>query len=321
MKESPFEAPQELLRRSGRGEMRRYRLFPGIELSHNRFFAERISLEHKALEHVMEINHCFKGRIGWDMKGGFSVYLGPGDMDIHTMDWCAVSTMSLPLGYYEGISVLIDLEELEKGSCPLVREAGIAGRELLKKLCPRDRPCSLPGSEEISRIFSVLYGLPERLAVPYYKVKVLELLLFLERLEPEREKRLDQYYSQQVEAVKEIHALLVSDLARRYTIQELSKKYLINTSALKSVFKAVYSQPVGSYMKEYRIRHAMKLLRQSDRSIADIARETGYENQGKFSEAFKSVAHVLPTEYRRQSRRAQGPGEEESGGTGKKKKR
>ena len=105
-----------------------------------------------------------------------------------------------------------------------------------------------------------------------------------------------------METIQEIHALLTGDLGRRYTIEELSRRYLINTATLKAVFKAVYSQPIGAYMKEYRLRRAMELLRQGGASIAEIAAQVGYESQGKFTEAFKAYTHQLPTEYRRQNR-------------------
>ena len=55
-------------------------------------------------------------------------------------------------------------------------------------------------------------------------------------------------------------------------------------------------------MKEYRIHRAMELLRQSDEPIAQIAAGLGYESAGKFTRAFQDVAHVLPSEYRKQVR-------------------
>ena len=57
-------------------------------------------------------------------------------------------------------------------------------------------------------------------------------------LDLENTKRLNQYVSGQVETIKEIHSLMTSDLKRHYTIEELSKQYLMNTTTLKSVFKA-----------------------------------------------------------------------------------
>ena len=113
------------------------------------------------------------------------------------------------------------------------------------------------------------------------------------------DKELTQYFSQQTELIKEIHQQLTEHLDQRFTIAELSKQYLINTSTLKEIFKAVFGQPIATYMKEYRVHQAMKLLRDTDASIADIANQVGYETQGKFSKAFKDVVQVLPTEYRK----------------------
>lgn len=303
MDKSPFQTQEQLLEQSGKGKLRHFELFPGVELSHTSFFSEQITLEHEPLSGVLEINHCRKGRIGWDMRGGVSVYLGPGDMDMHTMDCCAVSTISLPLGYYEGVTVALNLERLTQKPLPFFKESGIDAHALLHKLCPDGRPLALAASTEISHIFEPLYSVSERLRLSYCKVKVLELILFLEELVPEQKKKFGQYYSKQIEIIKEIHYLLTSNLQRHYTIEELSRKYLLNTATLKSVFKAVYSQPIGDYMKEYRLRHAMELLRQGDGSIAEIAKQVGYERQGNFTEAFKTLAHTTPSEYRRRYRR------------------
>ena len=43
-------------------------------------------------------------------------------------------------------------------------------------------------------------------------------------------KELTQYFSQQTESIKEIHQQLTEHLDQRFTIAELSKQYLINTS-------------------------------------------------------------------------------------------
>jgi len=116
------------------------------------------------------------------------------------------------------------------------------------------------------------------------------------------EKQREQYMSPQVEVVKQIHKRLTSDLRSRLTIEELSKEYLINTSTLKATFKGVYGQPIATYMKEYRIRQAAVLLRQTQGTIADIANQVGYENQSKFATAFREIMKVSPKEYRGQYR-------------------
>ena len=68
---------------------------------------------------------------------------------------------------------------------------------------------------------------------------MLEVLIYLGNMKSGR-KELTQYFSQQTELIKEIRQQLTEHLEQRFTIEELSKQYLINTSTLKEVFKAVY---------------------------------------------------------------------------------
>ena len=135
--------------------------------------------------------------------------------------------------------------------------------------------------------------------LPYFKLGTQELLLYLNRLDP-KHTAVPRYQSQQTETVRKIHDQLTGHLDRRYTIEELSRQFLINSSTLKQVFKAVYGLPIATYMKEYRIHKAMDMLRRTDKSIAQIAEEVGYETQGKFTNAFKDCTQMTPSKYRKQ---------------------
>lgn len=154
---------------------------------------------------------------------------------------------------------------------------------------------------EIEHIFSELYSVPDFLQKSYFKLKVQELLLFLSVVDVSKEKQREQYTAPQVEIIKEIHQKLVSNLQERPTIEQLSKEFLINTATLKNTFKGIYGQPIGTYMKEYRIRQAAVLLRQTQATITEIANQVGYENQSKFATAFRDVMMISPAEYRKQN--------------------
>ena len=125
--------------------------------------------------------------------------------------------------------------------------------------------------------------------------------MFLSMVDVAEEKQREYYTSPQVEIVKQIHKRLISDLQERPTIEELAKEFLINTATLKNTFKGIYGQPIGTYMKEYRIRQAATMLRQTQATIAEIANKVGYENQSKFATAFRDVLNVAPAEYRKQN--------------------
>ena len=200
--------------------------------------------------------------------------IGEGDLSIHTMDNCAPEILS---------------------------EAGIDIFSFREKFCANGGSFVMRAKNEIEHIFSELYSVPDCLQRPYFKLKVQELLLFLSMVDVAEEKQREYYTSPQVEIVKQIHKRLISDLQERHTIEELSKEFLINTATLKSTFKGIYGQSIGAYMKEYRIRQAAVLLRQTQATIAEIANKVGYENQSKFAAAFSDIMKIAPAEYRKQN--------------------
>ena len=73
----------------------------------------------------------------------------------------------------------------------------------------------------------------------------------------------------------------------------------MNPTTLKQVFKSVYGASLAAHMKEHRMGRAAQLLRETDESVAEIARAVGYESQSKLTAAFKEYFGVLPKEYRK----------------------
>ena len=252
---------------AGRGRVETFSLFPGLTLSHLCFQSETFSHRHAAL------------------------------------DSGAHSTLRFPLGYYEGFSISLNPDTLSQALPPALALGGVSPQEILRRFCPQGHPMSLPAQTALDHIFSPLYDLPEALRLPYYTLKVQELLLYLSQQAPAGERASNQYLSQQVEIIRAIHDQLMAHPNQRTTIEALAKEYHLNTSTLKAVFKAVYGQPIASHMKHHRMQEAARLLRETDLSIGDIAQQVGYENQSKFSNVFRDIFQVLPTEYRRQQSR------------------
>ena len=67
--------------------------------------------------------------------------------------------------------------------------------------------------------------MPEQIKLPYFRIKVLELLLYLDALELDERTEKPYFYKSQVEKVKAAHRLLTGDLERHYTIAELSGSF------------------------------------------------------------------------------------------------
>ena len=130
------------------------------------------------------------------------------------------------------------------------------------------------------------------------KVKVLELLLYLGGLKVDSKNCLTEYQAEQIEIIRKIHKQLEEHMEQRFTIESLSKQYLINPTTLKTMFKSVYGTSIAAHMKEHRMEHAAKLLRETSLSIAEIAESVGYDSQSRFTAAFKEYSGKRPKDYR-----------------------
>ena len=107
----------------------------------------------------------------------------------------------------------------------------------------------------------------------------------------------------QREIALEVEEIMIRDIHRQYTVNELSDQYDISPSALKKYFSLVFGKPISVYMREKRVEMAKKLLSESNISIGDIALKVGYAHQGKFGTVFKNATGSTPLDYRRQYRR------------------
>ena len=116
---------------------------------------------------------------------------------------------------------------------------------------------------------------------------------------PTEEETTSPVHNSPIDTVNEIHNLMTSDLSKRYTIEELAAKFHMNQTTLKTAFKTAYGKPIGVYMKNLRIKRAGELLCKSGAKVSEIAASVGYENQSKFTAAFKDVYGMLPREYRK----------------------
>ena len=96
-------------------------------------------------------------------------------------------------------------------------------------------------------------------------------------------------------ALREIH-----DHPRRpWTVAQLSEKAGMPRTAFTRRFTAVVGRPPMSYLIGWRLSSGARLLRETDATLATIARRVGYSTEFAFSAAFRREYGVSPSRYRR----------------------
>ena len=274
--------------------MTAYAVFPGIELIYDDVHTESVYPQYGPGSGLIEIHHCREGRIEFRC-GDDSFFLAPGDLALlrRDADW---GTTSFPTGHYHGITVTIDPTLAPESLTAILPDADLQVEELAEKFCGDAAWFSARSSARIEHVFSELYQVPAELRRAYFKVKVLELLLFLTTLPPAQ--RQLGYSRTQVRLAKEVSEYLLDNTEGKLTVPELARRFGVSPSLLNASFRGVYGMSPAAYLRSQKMHAAADLLRSTDRTVLDIAGQFGYENGSKFAKAFRDVIGVSPNSYR-----------------------
>lgn len=157
-------------------------VFPGIWLMFQDVEAYSFSPWGKVSSGLLEITHCREGRLEYqDSHRAF--VLGEGDLSIRQTRK-GEAALLCPVKRYRGLSVLIHPEQAPPCTSCFLRDVNVSLAELYEKFCGEGRPFIMRATPQLEHIFAQLYQVPQSIQRGYFKVKVLELLLFLSCLEP-----------------------------------------------------------------------------------------------------------------------------------------
>ena len=72
----------------------------------------------------------------------------------------------------------------------------------------------------------------------------------------------------------------------------------INQCYLKKGFKDLFNTTIFAFVQEQRIARATHLLRQTSHSISEISDMVGFSNPSNFTNSYKSMTGLLPSQIR-----------------------
>ncbi|WP_374048773.1 helix-turn-helix transcriptional regulator [uncultured Clostridium sp.] len=284
---------------TGEGIMTCYNVFPGVNLIYNDFHMENCFSEFLPKVNMIGIDYCCEGRMEWELEGGLYMYMQEGDMQINSRNHHNIG-FGFPLKHYHGITVAIYIEEASQVLSSIFGSLSIDIQELYDKFCSKKVPFIIRAKDSIQHIFSTLYTVPDKIRINYFKVKILEVLLFLTAIDISEKTEEGPYFSKvQVEKIKLIMKYIADNIEKNITLENLSSKFDIPITSMKNCFKGVYGKPISSYIRYYRMQTAALMLRETNESITTIAGKVGYENSSKFAAAFKKIMNISPSEYRK----------------------
>lgn len=104
------------------------------------------------------------------------------------------------------------------------------------------------------------------------------------------------------EFIRQIDNYLQDHLAQNITVDEICDVFLIGRTKLYEISMDYLGCGLAEYIRTQRIRHAQKMLEQSDVSVTDIACAVGFSDYNHFSRVFKRLTGMSARAYRKASR-------------------
>ena len=149
-------------------------------------------------------------------------------------------------------------------------------------------------SIEASKKYS-LRGLAQHM---YVRAEMLHLFATMESMGLIRDKSpLEE--ERKTELLKNCILFMEEHYRERLYIHDLSSLCQLNEQYFTRFFGNHVGIPPLEYLNRYRVKMATELMVNTEEKIIDIAKNTGFHNQGNFIKTFKTIMGETPNQYRK----------------------
>ncbi|NJX14112.1 AraC family transcriptional regulator [Tamlana crocina] len=143
------------------------------------------------------------------------------------------------------------------------------------------------------------YNLNASIKPLYFKGKAYELLsLYFNRSEDADVEQCPFLVDEtNVIKIRKAKDIIVSRMAEPPTLQELADEIGLSLKKLKEGFKQIYGDSVFSFLFDYKMEVARKLLESGENNVNEVGHKVGYSTSSHFISAFKKKYGTTPKKY------------------------
>jgi AraC-like DNA-binding protein len=133
----------------------------------------------------------------------------------------------------------------------------------------------------------------------FIKGKVYELLSYYFSTTSENETEHCPYIASEetVSKIKHAKDIIIKEMINPPSLEELAKEIGLNIKKLKTDFKEFYGVPVFTFLLNYKMELAKKLLQEQQLNVNEIASQLGYSTSSHFIAAFKRKYEITPKQF------------------------
>ncbi len=133
----------------------------------------------------------------------------------------------------------------------------------------------------------------------YMKGKIYELLSYYFSSNSDNESEFCPYIANEetISKVKQAKEIIIGNISNPPSLSELAKQVGLNIKKLKTDFKQFYGSPVFTFLLNYKMELAKKMLLENQMNVYEIAINLGYSTSSHFIAAFKRKYGITPKQF------------------------
>jgi len=145
----------------------------------------------------------------------------------------------------------------------------------------------------------VNYNLNSSIKNIYFKAKAYEVLsLYFNRSEDADVEQCPFLVDESnVLKIRKAKDIVISRMAEPPSLQELADEIGLTLKKLKEGFKQIYGDSVFSFLLDYKLEVARKLLESGEHNVNEVGLKVGYSTSSHFIAAFKKKYGTTPKKY------------------------
>ncbi|AZJ32008.1 MULTISPECIES: helix-turn-helix domain-containing protein [Tenacibaculum] len=97
--------------------------------------------------------------------------------------------------------------------------------------------------------------------------------------------------------IRKAKDIIIARMSEPPSLQDLSNEVGLNLKKLKEGFKQIYGDTVYSFLFDYKMDHARKLLESNQYNVNEVGLQVGYSTSSHFIAAFKKKFGTTPKQY------------------------
>ncbi|MDO6674664.1 AraC family transcriptional regulator [Tenacibaculum sp. 1B UA] len=97
--------------------------------------------------------------------------------------------------------------------------------------------------------------------------------------------------------IRKAKDIIISRMSEPPSLQDLANEVGLNLKKLKEGFKQIYGDTVYSFLFDYKMDHARKLLETNQYNVNEVGLQVGYSTSSHFISAFKKKFGTTPKQY------------------------